>query len=150
VATTSSGGSNGKWTPELNAPFAGRTVYIIPDNDEPGDKYAQRVAQHLHGVAARGRTVEPPRLWARMPDHGKDVSDWLDLGNLAENIEDIAKSFPPWSPPIPTDGWRSHVFTAASLKDKKFDPIYYVVPTLFPEGLTILAGRPKVGKSWMA
>jgi AAA domain len=24
------------------------------------------------------------------------------------------------------------------------------VPTLFPEGVTILAGRPKVGKSWMA
>jgi hypothetical protein len=49
-----------------------------------------------------------------------------------------------------TLGWREHVFTAADLKEKKFDPIAYVVPKLFPEGLTILAGRPKVGKSWLA
>jgi hypothetical protein len=38
VATTTSGGSNGKWTPELAEPLAGKTVYIIPDNDEPGEK----------------------------------------------------------------------------------------------------------------
>jgi 5S rRNA maturation endonuclease (ribonuclease M5) len=150
VATTSSGGSNGKWTPELNAAFANRTVYIIPDNDEPGGKYAQRIAQHLHGVAAHVSVVELPRLGSRTLERGKDVSDWLDLGNLAENLEPIAKSAPPYVPPTAKEGWRSHVFTAASLKDKKFDPIYYVLPTLFPEGLTILAGRPKVGKSWMA
>jgi hypothetical protein len=45
--------------------------------------------------------------------------------------------------------WRTHVFSAWSLKEKKFDPISYVVPMLIPEGLTVLAGRPKVGKSWM-
>jgi hypothetical protein len=150
VATTSSGGSNGKWTPELNATFANRTVYIVPDNDDPGDKYAQRVAQHLHGVAAQVSIVELPGLGPRTPDRGKDVSDWLDLGNLPENLEQIAKSAPPYRPPVLKVGWRLHVFTAASLKDKQFDPIYYVVPTLFPEGVTILAGRPKVGKSWMA
>lgn len=46
--------------------------------------------------------------------------------------------------------WSSHVFTAASLQNKKFEPTSFVVPTLFPEGVTILAGRPKIGKSWMA
>jgi hypothetical protein len=46
--------------------------------------------------------------------------------------------------------WRDHVFTAAELKNRKFEPIAYVVPRLIPEGLTILAGRPKVGKSWLA
>src|SRR5262245_10860712 len=46
--------------------------------------------------------------------------------------------------------WRDHVFTAADLKEKKFEPIAYVVPRIIPEGLTILAGRPKVGKSWLA
>ena len=68
VATTSSGGSNGKWTPELSEPFAGRTVYIIPDNDEPGHKYAQRVAQHLHGIAAKVAIVELPGLGPRTAD----------------------------------------------------------------------------------
>ena len=82
VVTTSSGGSNGKW-PELNEPFANRTIYIIPDNDEPGHKYAQRVAQHLHGIAAKVAIVELPGLGERAADHGPDVSDWLDTGQPA-------------------------------------------------------------------
>jgi hypothetical protein len=45
----------------------------------------------------------------------------------------------------PKNGWRTHVFTAASLKEKKFEQISFVVPNLIPEGLTIFAGRPKVG-----
>jgi AAA domain/Toprim-like len=149
VVTTSSGGSNGKWTPELNDPFAGRTVYIIPDNDEPGDKYAQRVAQHLHGIAEKVAIVQLPGLGERTPDGGKDVSDWLELGNQPENLNYIAERAPEWAPPT-SNGWRSHVFTAAPLKEKKFEPISYVVPLLIPEGVTILAGKPKVGKSWLA
>jgi AAA domain-containing protein/Toprim domain-containing protein len=150
VVTTTSGGSNGKWTPELNEHFAGRVIYIIPDNDEPGDKYAQRAAQHLHGVAAEVKIVELPGLGPRTPDHGPDVSDWLDAGNQPENLSHIAEKAPAWEQQTPKDGWRAHVFTAASLKEKKFDPISYVVPMLIPEGVTILAGRPKVGKSWAA
>jgi 5S rRNA maturation endonuclease (ribonuclease M5) len=150
VATTTSGGSNGKWTPELSEPFAGRTIYIIPNNDEPGHKYAQRIAQHLHGVAAKVSIVELPGLGARTSDHGQDVSDWLDAGNQAENLAYIAEKAPEWTSPTPKEGWRAHVFSAASLKEEKFAPISYVVPLLIPEGVTILAGRPKVGKSWLA
>ena len=46
--------------------------------------------------------------------------------------------------------WRDHVMTAAALQRQTFPPIKYVVPELIPEGLSILAGRPKLGKSWMA
>lgn len=38
----------------------------------------------------------------------------------------------------------------ATLMDTQFDPIKYVVPGYVAEGLTLLAGRPKLGKSWMA
>jgi hypothetical protein len=50
----------------------------------------------------------------------------------------------------PPPSWRDHVFTAAELQQMQFPPISYVVPGLIPEGLSILAGRPKVGKSWLA
>jgi hypothetical protein len=46
--------------------------------------------------------------------------------------------------------WRDHVFTAADLQRRTFPPIAFVIPEIIPEGLTILAGRPKVGKSWLA
>jgi AAA domain len=47
------------------------------------------------------------------------------------------------------ESWQTHVFTAAALRTMPFPPVSYVVPGLIPEGLTILAGRPKIGKSWL-
>jgi AAA domain len=52
--------------------------------------------------------------------------------------------------PAAKKGWQDHVFTAAALQRKTFPPVSYVVPGLIPEGLSIIAGRPKVGKSWLA
>src|SRR5215203_6519675 len=31
-----------------------------------------------------------------------------------------------------------------------FPPLNYVVPGLLPEGLTLLVGAPKIGKSWLS
>jgi hypothetical protein len=40
--------------------------------------------------------------------------------------------------------------TAADLLALELPPTKWVIPGLVPEGLMILAGRPKVGKSWLA
>jgi hypothetical protein len=40
--------------------------------------------------------------------------------------------------------------SAADLKDKTFPPIKWVIPNYLPQGVTVLAGRPKLGKSWLA
>jgi len=42
-------------------------------------------------------------------------------------------------------GW-----TAAELFDMEFPPIKWVVEDYIAEGLTVLAGKPKMGKSWLA
>ena len=42
------------------------------------------------------------------------------------------------------------VFSAHDLGEMSFPPIKYAVPGLIPEGCSILAGRPKLGKSWLA
>src|SRR5436190_17685404 len=42
------------------------------------------------------------------------------------------------------------IVTAAELADMIFPPVSYVVDGYIAEGLTILAGRPKAGKSWLA
>lgn len=41
-------------------------------------------------------------------------------------------------------------FSAFQLGKMVFPPIKYAVPGLIPEGCSILAGRPKLGKSWLA
>ena len=47
-------------------------------------------------------------------------------------------------------GSLSGIFSAADLQGMEFPPINWVVPGVLPEGLTILAGKPKLGKSWLA
>ncbi len=41
-------------------------------------------------------------------------------------------------------------YTAKELLNKQFEEPEWVIPGILPEGLCILAGRPKVGKSWLA
>ncbi|MEL6642745.1 MAG: AAA family ATPase [Pseudomonadota bacterium] len=40
--------------------------------------------------------------------------------------------------------------TARALQRKSFPPVSWLVQDLLPEGLTLLAGKPKLGKSWLA
>jgi len=40
--------------------------------------------------------------------------------------------------------------TAADLQNIQFEPLRYVVPGYLAEGATLLAGKPKLGKSWLA
>jgi hypothetical protein len=51
---------------------------------------------------------------------------------------------------VPLLDWRSRCTTAAALQSQTFPPVSYIVPGLLPEGLTLLAGKPKIGKSWLA
>lgn len=41
------------------------------------------------------------------------------------------------------------IYTADTLKFQEFPPLQPVVPGVIVEGLTLLAGKPKIGKSWM-
>lgn len=47
-----------------------------------------------------------------------------------------------------TSGLLDGVRTGAWLDAQHFDPITYAVPGVIPEGLTLLVGAPKIGKSW--
>ena len=58
---------------------------------------------------------------------------------------DGAPKFEPDAPPIAPGTWRDHIFSAATLKTMTFKAVQYVVPDIVPEGVTILAGKPKIG-----
>ena len=46
--------------------------------------------------------------------------------------------------------WRDNAITAKELQNRTYPPVRYIIPGLIPEGLSLLVGRPKIGKSWMA
>jgi len=42
------------------------------------------------------------------------------------------------------------VFSIADLLSEELPPARWIVPDLLPEGVTLLAGKPKIGKTWLA
>lgn len=45
--------------------------------------------------------------------------------------------------------WRTKITAASDLQTMAFEPVRYFLAGYIPEGATILAGKPKVGKSWL-
>jgi 5S rRNA maturation endonuclease (ribonuclease M5) len=136
-AATCNPGGAGKWRKEYSQPLHGARVTIIADRDEPGRRHARRVAESLEGVASEVAIVEAAE--------GKDAADHLAAGRSLADLVPVtvaedqgirvvvrflspdelrasAPSEPPWR-------WHGYVATGA---------------------LTVLAGKPKAGKSTLS
>jgi hypothetical protein len=96
VATCNAGGAK-NWSIALSRHFVGKTVYVIPDNDEPGRRHAKTVAASLSGKASSVRVVDLTSDTPDLPEKG-DVSDWLDLGGNPSDLMRISQSAPEWRP----------------------------------------------------
>jgi len=71
-------------------------------------------------------------------------------------IDEVYIEMPPDSPISSLDTKNSksqdatkNRWTVAELLDAEFPEPKWAIPDLIPEGLTIIGGRPKVGKSWL-
>jgi hypothetical protein len=83
MATTSAHGANGA-AKSAWSPLAGREVIILPDDDSPGEGYAQDVLDALAQLQPRPRVriVRLRDLWkteAPIPEGG-DIAEWLKDG----------------------------------------------------------------------
>lgn len=84
-----SGGQSGKgaaWKKKFNPFFSGREVYILPDNDQTGEEYANSIAGHLLPVAKSVKILRLPDL----PSKG-DILDWLDRERQKQKDDLIIK-----------------------------------------------------------
>jgi len=80
LATTSPHGAHSAAKADWR-PLAGRDVAILPDNDDPGRRYADEVAKILLGLQppATVRIVALPEIQA-----GEDIYDWLERRDAVE------------------------------------------------------------------
>lgn len=83
MATTLDSGSNSKWQPEFAQYFVGKKVIIIPDNDKPGMKYAQKIAKGI----SRAIIKQLPGL-----AENEDIFDWLAAGHTMAEVDALPES----------------------------------------------------------
>ena len=140
IATTNAGGALA-WADELTPHFEGADVVILPDNDGPGRRHGQQVARALSSVAEHVRVVALPGLLPK-----GDVVDWLDAGRSPRELQLIARGQREY---VSRDLARRTSFSAKELEAMRFPELEYIVPGFLVEGLTLLGGKPKAGKSWL-
>lgn len=117
-------------------------VYVSGDNDEPGRAYRNRCADLLYGHVQALRVLQVPQ------DH-KDWADWAKASGTAKQFLTILEQAEPWVRPDPVSG-----LPLTSLRDllaEADETISWLVePHLPTSGLSLLAGKPKAGKSTLA
>ena len=91
AATTSPMGA-GKWRDYYSEHLKGAKAVILPDNDEPGRKHAQQVAQSLYGKAVSVRVLELPDLAEkrgrfRLADCWRDKRRIIAVGGRVSRVE---------------------------------------------------------------
>jgi 5S rRNA maturation endonuclease (ribonuclease M5) len=89
VATCNPGGAcnhAGKWLKNYTESLEGKRVIILPDNDSPGQKHAEIVAQAIRHRVKELRIVKVPV--------GKDASDWVASGGMRDAIDQAIAQAP--------------------------------------------------------
>ena len=123
--------------------LSGRTVYIIGDNDQAGDKHNETGAVNCYLAGAEEVYSVP---WPEGTPEKGDVSDWLNAGRTLEELLVGASRVPKPRVVVPY----KRRWTGLELANTDFPEPVWIVPRIIPEGTTLLAGRPKLGKSWLA
>ena len=73
TATCNPGGT-GKWLPAFSQYLRGKCVYIVADNDEPGQKHGREVLKSLEGIVEWVKWIELPK-----EHNGRPIKDITDL-----------------------------------------------------------------------
>jgi hypothetical protein len=113
-------------------------------------------------IPIRHGFIEQADVYDRLIDEADNVGLLTNVGHevvesaIAKGIEDGLSNILPDEQRPRTTTKPNGPFVSApppstnatELNTMRFDPIKYVVPGYFVEGLTLLAGKPKIGKSW--
>lgn len=150
----------------------------LPDGPAPAPRWLLELLQGKRQPGGKREKVNPVNVLAGVPEGLRDTTLFRYACRLRtqgltkeEALRLVLEAARNCQPPFPEDAAREKVesawkyqkakeeaqklnlpsgISAAELIRREFlDPLW-VVPGLLPEGLAILAGRPKIGKSWLA
>jgi AAA domain/Toprim domain len=118
-------------------------IFADRDADDKGIRIAEKLAERLR---TEGRRV----LIALAPEPYKDANELLikqGANAVGRAIEAAGAYVPKATAP---EWWREETVSGTDLQTRIFPALRFVVPGLMPEGLVLLAGKPKAKKSWLA
>ena len=147
-AVTLSDGAKTKWCDEYTDFFKGKNVAIIPDNDEPGKKYADMIYSNVKDIAKKVIMITLSDIWENMPEKA-DITDYLDQGGDFTKVRELANNSKPYEPKNINSKWdKFKIISAPDLQKADLPPVKFLVNDILPEGTSLIAAPSKIGKSW--
>src|SRR6266404_6280187 len=126
-------------------------VYIMQEPDAAGARFVKHLQQRLQTWKWPGKVYVISLVDAKDPNelHKKH---WKGFKAAFQQALDGAEPLvgEHAQPAPPSCDFTPAPFTLQELLARRLPPIQWAIPNILPEGLTLLAGKPKLGKSWLA
>src|SRR6266536_1370621 len=127
-------------------------LYIMQEPDDGGTAFLNQIARKLEAWQWPGKVFVLRLPSAKDPNelHQQDRQGFRAAFQRAlDQAEPLSSrhSHPAASPP---QRGQPSIFRLQDLLSWELPPVRWTIPEMLPEGLTLLAGKPKLGKSWLA
>ncbi len=126
-------------------------LYIVQEPDAAGATFMKALANRLKGWRWQGKAFAVHLPGAKDPSdlYTQDRQGFrAAFQHALDHAEALAPNRP--HPVAPPAGAKPRVFSLQELLSWELPPTRWAIPEILPEGLTLLAGKPKLGKSWLA
>jgi hypothetical protein len=139
TGTTMGGASD--WRDEYKGFFRNGRIVLVSDKDKPGINLVQNISKSLVEVCKSVKVVILPQ--------GKDLTEWVNLGHGRPDFDKLIAEAPELVRSTNFD-WHNFAIEHDNLLSKELAPLDYLVQDLLTTpGTAVLAGKKKLGKSWM-
>jgi hypothetical protein len=127
------------------------TLYIVREPDAAGARFVQLLQQLLQAWKWPGKAYVVSLGDAKDPNelHKKNWKDFKAAFQQALNgAQPLVGALS--QPATYSSEYTPAPFTLQELLARQLPHVQWAIPDILPEGLTLLAGKPKLGKSWLA
>jgi len=159
IATTT--GSSSEWCDEYTQVLTNAHVALLHDYDKAGikrrDMIIQQLTQHVREKKLNLRIVDLPAI-EYTDSHGKDITDWLNMGHTIDELEKLVQSTTPYVAAVPAEQSPTHlplellrVVSIDELLRMALPPRQMLLAPFLPsQGLVLLFAKRGVGKTHVA
>src|SRR6266567_3107932 len=129
------------------------TLYLVREPDAAGAKLVRDIAQRLASWKWSGKAYVVSLAGTKDPNdlHKQDNKGFKTAFQqaLAQAKPLLISSDKQTPTSLPTEG-KPSPSPLQELLARNLPPVRWAIPDILPEGLNLLAGKPKQGKSWLA
>lgn len=120
-------------------------VYIMQEPDKAGEKFPENVYKRLQSLGYKGRVYA---LALHKATGEKDPNDLhrKDVQGFKASFEKAMLE----AKPLHKERAKPAIHRLRDLQQKVLPETKWAIDPILPEGVTILGGKPKLGKSWLA